>query len=504
MIKEMDELNYHQETRKDSIKKNFRKRIFFFFVFLVFIFFLTYGIFLFYKIYTTGKTVSISTQESPPSFLETARSLVTRNEINLKNTDERINVLLLGIAGQGKAGTNLTDTIIILSLNVKTGQVSLLSLPRDLYVEIPKTNTWSKINSVYQIGIRSSENDKAQGAELIVSTVEEILDEKIHYFAILDYIGFEKIIDSLGGINIMNEIDIYDERYPGPNYSYETFELPKGFHHLDGATALKYVRERHSDPLGDFGRAKRQQQVMQAVKNRIFSPEVMFNIFSLNELFNAIEKNLVTNIQSDEIKSFYNLSKKLDTQNINNVVVDAWNKDSLLKVRHIFFGDTRAFALTPRIGNWSEIQELAENIFDLNTIKRRKTEIEKENASIAIINRSGNNLVGEKIRKLLDESFSYGNVSLIKEYRPKIEKETLVYDLISENKPFTLDEIITRLPAKKAGELFSEKLSSKENFDIVIVVGKDLISKYNVEEGTIEDLDKEREEEEKLLFNENK
>jgi lactate dehydrogenase-like 2-hydroxyacid dehydrogenase len=74
----------------------------------------------------------------------------------------------------------------------------------------------------------------------------------------------------------------------------------------------------------------------------------------------------------DEVTNTTDVLKKLDTQNINNVVIDAWNKESLLKVQHIYYGETRAFALAPRVGNWSEIQELAENIFDLNKKKNYK------------------------------------------------------------------------------------------------------------------------------------
>jgi len=500
MIKEMEEFNYYQEGQKIARKKSLGKRIFFSLIFLLFLFFLAYGAFLFYKIYATGKTISISTQESAPSFFETAKSLVAKDEINLKNIDGRINILFLGIAGQGKAGTNLTDTLMLMSLNMKTGQVALLSIPRDLFVTIPEMEIQTKINSVYQIGLRSESGSKKNGAETIVSTVEKILAEKINYFAILDYTGFEKIINSLGGVNVMNERDIYDDSYPGPNYSYETFALPKGFHKLDGATALKYVRERHSDPEGDFGRAKRQQQVLQSAKNRIFSPEVMFNVVSLNNLFNALGENLVTNIQADEIKSFYNLSKKLDTQNINNVVVDAWNKDSLLKVSHVLYGNINAFVLVPRLGNWSEVQELADNMFDLNKIKRRQAEIEKENASIAIVNRSGDSKVAETIRKILTEGFSYGKVSLLKDVSSKIEKETFAYDLAQGNKPFTLDEIITRLPAKKASGNFLGKLNSSEKYDLIVVIGKDLVSQYNREEGTLEDLNNERDNQEMLDF----
>lgn len=495
-------MNTHEYYHAQNIgprKKSTWKSFFLYSLLIIFLAGITYGSFVSYKIYSVSKKINIETTDQQPSFLETAKSLVTRDEINLKSTNDRINILLLGIAGKGKAGTNLTDTIMVASVNLKTNQVALISIPRDLYVTVPEIKIQTKINSVYQIGLRT-ENEELQGANTIIATVKNILNQEINYFIVLNYNGFEKIIDSLGGINIMNERDIYDASYPGPNYSYETFELSKGFHKLDGAIALKYVRERHNDPEGDFGRAKRQQQVMQSTKNKIFSPETMFNVFKLNDLLNTLGENIITDISSDEIKSFYNLTKKLDTQNINNVVIDAWNKESLLKVSHVFYGATRAFVLVPRVGNWSEIQELAANIFDLNKIKRRKLEIQNENASIGILNRSGDNQVVEKIQKLLNENFAYKNVSILKETATASLEKTLVYDATNGSRPFTLDEIATKLPAQVSYDKFSLPLTSTEKPDLIIVIGKDLVSKYNIEEDTLEDLNNERDGQDLINF----
>jgi hypothetical protein len=111
----------------------------------------------------------------------------------------------------------------------------------------------------------------------MTDTVTEITGLPIHYFVILDFDGFEKIIDTVGGVRINAERDFLDTRYPGKNYGYETFQLSKGWHSLDGATALKYVRERHADPEGDFGRAKRQQETIRAVRDKVFSVPTFLN-----------------------------------------------------------------------------------------------------------------------------------------------------------------------------------------------------------------------------------
>jgi LCP family protein required for cell wall assembly len=500
--------NFFQETGKPASqirhgnKKSRLWKIFYWLFLIILLGSIAYGLFFVIKINATSKKIVITLNNDVDlSLLDTLKTIATSDASRLKSQDEKINILLLGTAGVGKAGKNLTDTLMIASINKATKQVALLSLPRDLFVIVPELKAQMKINSVYQYGLSAFSENQNQAAELVEKTIEEITDLPINYYVILNFSGFEKIIDSVGGINIMNELDIYDTRYPGPNFSYETFELSKGFHRLDGATALKYVRERHNDPEGDFGRAKRQQQVLVSTKNKIFSVGTFLNPFKLNELLNALENNIATNIQPDELIGFLELVKKLDTQNINTVVIDAWNKESLLKVSHVFYGDLRSFILVPRVGNWSEIQELANNIFDLNEIRRKKEEIQKEDARVLIVNQSGHYQLAEKIRKLLDENLNYKKVTVSNISSQKLTDSSLIYDGTRGNKPFTLSEIATKLPAKVASyETCPETLCQNDNYDIVVVVGKDLIERYTIEEDTLEDLNNARDQEEQLNY----
>lgn len=456
-----------------------------------------YAGFFTYQLIALDKKINIYNSQ-PETFSGVIKSITTDSVKNLKGSQSgRINILLLGVAGKGKPGQNLTDTIMIVSIDMKEKRVALLSLPRDLYVDIPKLKLHSKINSVYQISLNNSRDEK-EASDSIRKTVENITGLNIDYFVILNFDGFKEIIDSIGGLNITNERDIYDSRYPGPNYSYETFELKKGFHHLNGEMALKYARVRHGDPEGDFGRAKRQQQIMQAAKNKIFSAGTLFNFFAINRLMNALGDNIITNISTEDLEAFFELSRKLDTENINNIVIDAWNKDSLLKVSHIFYGNIRAFVLVPRVGNCSEIKETAENIFDLNIIKRKQEEIEKENASIVIINKSGNDNIAKKIPKLLSENLSFKNITVIRNDNTKQENEnmTYAYDLTDGIKPFTLDELVKKLPAEASYKLPEKykKIIEKSQPEIVVVLGKDLIERYNMEEGSIDEYRKAKDE----------
>ena len=244
-------------------------------IFLAFIFISLGALFFLFgkKIYTTEKKSLINSSQSS-SLWETVKNIATNRSQELKHEDpNRLNILLLGLAGEHRPGSNLTDTIMIASIDLSTKRVALISLPRDLYVKIPQTEQWTKINSVYQYGLRANNQDRKMGAQIISQTVSQVTNLSMDYFVILSFQGFTEFIDAIGGVDIMNEIDIYDNRYPGLNYSYETFSLEKGFHHLNGDTALKYARERHDDPEGDFGRAKRQQQIIESAKRKFFSSQ---------------------------------------------------------------------------------------------------------------------------------------------------------------------------------------------------------------------------------------
>lgn len=468
-------------------------KLFLWFLFLSFLTAVIYGFFLIWKVNQTENKVTLF-KNSPSSLLDTFKNISLSSKSELKGEDTgRINILLLGIAGKGNPGENLSDTIMLASLDTINNRVALLSLPRDLYASVPENGTQMKINSMYQYGKNLSPGNLQEAITPLQKTLEEITSLEINYWVILNFEGFKKIIDAVGGINIMNERDIFDPSYPGPNYSYQTFELKKGFYNnLDGETALKYARMRHNDPEGDFGRAKRQQQVLQSTRNKIFSTETFFNPNALNDLFNALGENIKTNIQPYEFGSFLSLIKNLDTSNIINTVVDAWDKNSLLKVSHLFYKDIRAFILVPRAGNWSEIQELAQNIFDTEKIKRRREEIAKENASVSILNQSGASNVGEKIEKLLRESFGYKNVTKI---YPSADKEnsssekSLLCDFSSKNNPFTLDELATKIPAEiaEAENNPCNLFLNDTKTDILVIIGKDVITRYNLEEDSFEE-----------------
>ncbi|NCA93668.1 MAG: LytR family transcriptional regulator [Sphingobacteriia bacterium] len=491
---------------RNSKPKNIFKKIKNIFLFLIFIILtvaLTGGTFFIFKLNSLSQKISIENSTSTKTpILETISDISkiaveTRNTLRGEETG-RVNILLLGMAGKGKPGGELTDTIMIASLDIQNNKVALLSLPRDLYASVPDSRYSAKINSLYKYGLN---ND--QGIEPLKKTLEKITDLKIDYYLILNFSGFEKFIDDIDGINVQVERDIYDPTYPGPNYSYETFELKKGFHTLDGATALKYARERHADPEGDFGRAKRQQQVLQSAKNKVFSTKTLLNPFAVSKMMDTLGDNLKTDLNLEEIDSLIKLSKNLDTQNINNAVIDAWKEDSLLKVSHIFYENSRAFILVPRAGNYSEIQDLAKNIFDLKILEKRKTAIREEDAEIALIDLTGRYETYSEIEKLLKKRLGFENIQKIKKISEENKSQTILFDL-SGQKPFSVDELIKKIPARinSENQAIVSALNKEENkieYDIIIILGEDLNEIYHYQEDSMEDLKQAEADEEMLI-----
>lgn len=415
-------------------------------------------------------------------FKHLASVFLSEKRVPLQGEEEgRVNILLLGRAGERYPGRNLTDTVMVMSLDTKRGKVALLSLPRDLYAPIPDTGLYTKINSMYQYGLGRNE-----GVEPMRQAIEHITGLPLHYFVILDFDGFEKAVDTLGGIRIEVLRDFYDPRYPGKNYSYETFEIKKGWQTLDGATALKYVRERHADPEGDFGRAKRQQQVIQAIKEQTLSSGTLFNVFTVHNLIETLGESVKTDMETEDIGSLIELSKTLDTKNVTSVVIDAWKKESLLRVSHVQVGPVRAFALVPRTGNWNEIKDVSEHLFELDTLKKRQAEIASEEPTVTIFTPPEDFALAEKLRRLLEGEMGFASVSItsLPSAFARLENrsgESIIVDRTNLQKPYSLDELLKKFSLKKEVSL-PEGITMRDETDFVLVLGEDLIEALSFDE----------------------
>lgn len=311
--------------------------------------------------------------------------------VQLKATPEkRVNLLLLGVGGGNHEGPNLTDTIIFASLDPQTTRVTLVSIPRDVW--IPDLD--AKINSAYVHG-----DEKQAGSGLLMSktVVSNVVGQQIDYAVKIDFSGFEKAVDAMGGldIDVANTFDDYAYPIGGKEDEpcghseekiaslsaqiasgsateleafpcrYEHLHFAKGPTTMDGVTALKYVRSRHA--LGkegsDFARSKRQEKVISAFKEKLFSVGTLLNPVKLSELVDILQGSIETDIKGSEYDDFVKLAKKLEHAKIQSLAVDAGDSAEdrwgLLSNPPPSPEYGNQWILAPRVGNgdFSEIKE---------------------------------------------------------------------------------------------------------------------------------------------------
>ena len=496
--------DYTEAMQSIDIQPKRKSKFFFWFIVGVIVLALAFlaSIALAYKFYATSQKVIDNSQNT--SFMQSVKEVVSSDRKTLRGEENgRINILLVGLAGKNYPGANLTDSIIIASIDPKTFQTALLSVPRDLYVPIPGTNSSTKINALYA---RSQDSDASgkSGIDDLKKTLADITGQPINYYIALDFDGFRQIVGELGGVNIQVPNDLHDDRYPGPNYSYQTFDIKAGLQNLDGETALKYARTRHNED-GDFGRAYRQQQILEASRTKAFSLGTILNIPKVNDLLNTLGEHLRTDIPLNELNTFVDLLKKIDTHTTVNKVLDAGKPDSVMAVSHVFLGGVRAFILIPRTGNYGEIQDIAKNIFDLDLINRKKQEIANENTSVAIVNESGVNGFDGKLSSLLAKLGYTAKTAVCRDAKSCLStSQTMIYDRTSGLKPFSLEDLSKKLGAN-ISQSFPNNLSPQcKDVDFCLIVGSDLTDKLNYEENSVSDLESgydQQQMDEKTYFN---
>lgn len=211
---------------------------------------------------------------------------------------ENINILLVGYGWGKHDGAQLADTIIVASYDPDVHSVSMIAIPRDLLVTT-HDNDIGRINSVMSHAYNTNGWDIRSAALTLSKKVEKITGLTIPYYAMIDFDGFIKIVDSLGGIDIEVPSHFLDMQYPvDRNGTYEIFELPAGMNHLSWPNTLKYARSRHS--TSDFSRSKRQQSIIKAIVSKMMSSE-NFSIRKFKELYNNYTSIVKTNITLDQM-----------------------------------------------------------------------------------------------------------------------------------------------------------------------------------------------------------
>jgi LCP family protein required for cell wall assembly len=236
------------------------------------------------------------------------RNFIFTPEGAIESIEDRTNVLILGKDGQGQEASALTDVMIFVSISHSKPNVTMISLPRDIWLFDLKT----KLDNVYYWGNKSRQG---AGLDLAKASVEEIVGQPIQYGVVVDFDGFVGFIDALGGIDIDVERAFVDEKYPIPGKEnencgsdedlkcrYKKVEFAKGMQKMDGEKTLEYVRSGNAagDGEGDFASQERQQQVLSAVYQKLLSRDVLTSYSKLKVIEKIVRNNVESDISSEQ------------------------------------------------------------------------------------------------------------------------------------------------------------------------------------------------------------
>jgi LCP family protein required for cell wall assembly len=237
-----------------------------------------------------------------------------------KGTD-RLNILVMGIdQREHEEGPWRTDTMLVLTLDPVTLSAGVLSIPRDLWVPIADYGEQARINQAHFLG--EIYDYPGGGPALAAKTVQYNLGVHIHHYARVNFTAFEQVIDLMGGIEICVDEEINDPTYPDEGYGYDPLHIDAGCQTFDGKMALKYARTRHSGG-GDFDRARRQQDVLRAVFEKVTQPDELPRLAAQSpELWETLQGAVVTDLQLDEIVALANLASEVDPNAIRFGVID--------------------------------------------------------------------------------------------------------------------------------------------------------------------------------------
>lgn len=275
----------------------------------------------------------------------------------LKNSSGRTNFLVLGIRGFETNDADLTDTIFFASLDKESKQMLLLSIPRDLWV----SEIQAKINTAYHYG----------GFDLAKETVSKVLGQPIDYMVVINFESFGKIIDILGGVTVNVQRAFDDLKYPIAGKEndlcngdeefkcrYEYLHFDAGLQKMDGQTALKYIRSRNAEGEEgtDFARSARQQQLLLALKQKIFTPEVYLQPNKILGLFRVFQEHLTVDVNQEEYGKLLLLLAKINWKQMR---MEALNGNLLVSPKNHY---SKQWVLVPKSGNWQEVQDFVSRL----------------------------------------------------------------------------------------------------------------------------------------------
>jgi len=274
----------------------------------------------------------------------------------------RTNLLVLGVSGGDHSGSDLTDSMIFISIENQTGETLILSLPRDIWIAPLR----AKLNTVYHY----------QGLEETKKTVGEMLGQKVDYGIVVDFEIFKKVVDFLDGVEIEVERAFDDYKYPLPgkendlcngdkNYEcrYEHLHFDVGNQIMNGEQALKYVRSRNAEGEEgtDFARSQRQQRLIIALQKKIFKPEIILKSKKIQELEKLFLENIKMDIPQEKYLDLIKVVLKLRKNKFQTAVL---NDGYLINPPTSQAKYDNQWVLVPESGDWQAVQNHVNDLID--------------------------------------------------------------------------------------------------------------------------------------------
>lgn len=285
------------------------------------------------------------------------------SQTKLTSTAGRTNILVLGVGGSGHEGGDLTDAIALVSISANPPDVAIISIPRDLWIDSLKT----KINSLYHYG--EAKQPGGGGFVLAKSGISEVTGLPVHYAVLLDFSGFEKIIDYLGGLDVVVLKSFEDREYPIAGKEndpcvpcrYETISFVAGKTHMDGSSALKFVRSRHSenDEGSDFARSSRQDQIVSALREKVLkSPLKIYGLYQMAVKF------ISTDFSSSLYPAFVKMALAVYKTPVRSTQITDFLLNPAIAERYDY-----QWVLVSKSGDWQSIWTYVKNFLTIGNGK---------------------------------------------------------------------------------------------------------------------------------------
>ncbi|MBI5530418.1 MAG: LCP family protein [Candidatus Doudnabacteria bacterium] len=396
------------------------------------------------------------------SFFAKIRDAIRGGGDNVKLVGEdmgQINILLLGIGGEGHDGPYLSDTMILAEIRPDIGQVSLVAIPRDYLVTLPENAGDQKINASFALGFNKNK-DWNEAGKWARQVVENISGQKIPYFAVIDFAGFEKAINQVGGVDVHIDRTFTDYTYPDSGIGYlPAITFTEGFEHMGGTRALQFARSRHAaGPEGsDFARSARQQKIISAFKEKVLSLNLISNAGTINSLLDTFANHFHTNISPGEIFRLFNLVKQNDIKTFVSVSLDPSTSLICPKILE----SNGAYVLMPCDGKTpDDIKNFFKNVFSIGKLYEEKSTIWLGTSSN---DRTSYQQADKKLKEagLTVWEVGYGGQPLNKN----------VYYVLNP-KPATADYIANNLNATEVSLPPPGVKIDKSKVDIIVILGQ--------------------------------